>query len=367
MSTIPGGLDWSGSDVQDSPRVGARIVGVASRTPAETYSQEEVLAWFGEVDPKVRRMFLNSHIDQRGLYLPPIVDGCRVDETHQELLDKHLRGTLELGPAVVEEALASIGAVPADLDFLICVTSTGFLCPGLSARLIQAMGLSSRIQRLDVVGMGCNAAVNALQVAAHTAQGRPGSIGLVLCAEICSAAYVVNASMSTAVVNSLFGDGVVAAVIRADGGDSAQPGPRFRDFESFIHTETIEHMKYTLEDTKLSFFLHKEIPWVIGDHAHIPVGHLLSRHGLAVDDIDHWVIHSGGKKVIDAISRNLGLSEYHVRHTRGVLRDHGNMSSGSVLFSLGRLMSEDVVAAGDLGVMMAMGPGMSIETALMEW
>lgn len=357
----------AGAAAEDPKEPRARIVGVAARTPSESYSQEEVLAWFGDVDPKVRRMFLNSHIDRRGLYLPPVIDGCRVEESHQDLLDKHLRGTLELGPQVITEALAAAGAVPEELDFLICVTSTGFLCPGLSARLIQAMGLSSSIQRLDVVGMGCNAAVNALQMAAHTARGRPGALGIILCAEICSAAYVVNASLSTAVVNSLFGDGVVAAVVRADASDDGASGPQFVDFESFIHTDTIEYMKYTLDETKLSFFLHKEIPWIIGDHAHVPVGRLLGRHGLTVDNIDHWVIHSGGKKVIDAISQNLGLSEHAVRHTRGVLRDHGNVSSGSVLFSLGRLMAEDVAAPGDLGVMMAMGPGMSIETALMEW
>jgi polyketide synthase Type III len=367
MSSVPGSLDFTSAEAVSPQPASARLASVGVAVPVERYSQEDVLNWFGESNPKIRKLFHNSHIDERALYLPPRVDGCAVEESNQELIEKHLRGVLELGPQAITDALEPLGLEPTDLDFIVCVTSTGFLCPGISARIIQHMGLRNDIQRLDVVGMGCNAAMNAMQMAIHTANRRPGSVGVLLCAEICSAAYVMNESMGTAVVNSLFGDGVAAAVIRADDGDGAAQGPSVVDFESLIHTETIESMKYTLDGSKLSFFLDKEIPWVIGENAHIPVGRLLARHSLRVEDIDHWIIHSGGKKVIDAISANLGLTEHDVRHTRGVLRDHGNVSSGSVLFSFERLRREAVAEAGDVGVMIAMGPGMSIEAALLRW
>jgi len=348
-------------------RVHPRIVSVGVATPATTYSQEEVLEWAGEENPKIRRLFRNSHIDRRGLYLPERVEGEIPEESSAALLDKHLAGVLDLGPQAMRQALGEIDLTVHDIDFLVCVTSTGFLCPGVTARLIEHLGLRSDLQRADVVGMGCNAAVNALQLVGANAVARPGSVGVLLCVEICSAAYVLNDSMATAVVNSLFGDGAAAAVVRADEADDSDDGPAVLDYQSLIHTDTIESMKYQLEEGKLSFFLDKEIPWVIGEHAHIPVERLLGRHGLSVEDVDHWVIHSGGKKVIDAISENLGLSEHDVRHTRGVLRDHGNVSSGSVLFSMRRLLAEGVVREGDVGVMIAMGPGMSIETALLRW
>ena len=367
MSSVPGSFDLSYTEARSPQPAPARLVSASVSTPPERYTQQQVLDWFGEQNPKIRKLFHNSHIDSRALYLPPRENGCVVEESHQQLIDKHLAGVLELAPPAIRQALEPLGVAPDDLDFIVCVTSTGFLCPGISARLIQHMGLRNDIQRLDVVGMGCNAAMNAMQMAIHTAHRRPGSVGVLVCAEICSAGYVMNQTMGTAVVNSLFGDGVAAAVIRADEGDGAAEGPGVIDFESFIHTDTIESMKYTLDDTKLSFFLDKQIPWVIGDHAHIPVGRLLARHSLRVEDVDHWIIHSGGKKVIDAISANLGLSEHDVRHTRGVLRDHGNVSSGSVLFSFERLKHEGVAEAGDVGVMIAMGPGMSIETALLRW
>lgn len=367
MSSVPGSFDWSLAESRTPQPATARLCSVSVSTPPARHTQQQVLDWFGQTNPKIVKLFHNSHIDSRGLYLPRRRDGVVTEESHQELLDKHLAGVLELSPPAIVRALEPLGLEPGDLDFLVCVTSTGFLCPGLTARIIEHMQLRNDIQRLDVVGMGCNAAMNAMQMAIHTANRRPGSVGVLLCAEICSAAYVMNDSMGTAVVNSLFGDGVAAAVIRADENDGAAEGPGVVDFESFIHTDTIESMKYTLDDTKLSFFLDKQIPWVIGDHAHIPVGRLLARHSLRVEDVDHWIIHSGGKKVIDAISANLGLTEHDVRHTRSVLRDHGNVSSGSVLFSYERLRREGVAEAGDVGVMMAMGPGMSIETALLRW
>jgi polyketide synthase Type III len=78
-------------------------------------------------------------------------------------------------------------------------------------------------------------------------------------------------------------------------------------------------------------------------------------------------VHSGGKKVIDAVVVNLGLAWHDVRHTTGVLRDYGNLSSGSFLFSYERLLAEDVTRPGDYGVLMTMGPGSTIETALVQW
>lgn len=346
---------------------GARLISVGTATPPRAYTQNEILAWSNEKDPKIQRLFRNSHIERRHLYLPEPVDGQPPVESSQDLIDKHLRGALEIGPAAVTAALDPLGLTPADVDFLVCISSTGFLCPGLSAHVIKHMGFRQDIQRLDVVGMGCNAAVNGLQATTALAQARPGSIGMMLCVEVCSAAYTNTSTMSSAVVNSLFGDGAAAVVVRAGGGGGWEQGPRVLDFQPFILTDAIRAMRYDLEDSKLSFFLDRDIPFVIGRHVSIPVKALLDRHGLQVTDIDHWLVHSGGKKVIDAIQANLALPEHHFRHTRNVLREHGNMSSGSVLFSLKALQSERVVKPNDLGVLIAMGPGTSIETALLAW
>jgi len=133
--------------------------------------------------------------------------------------------------------------------------------------------------------------------------------------------------------------------------------------------DAVEAMRYDWDDSagKFSFYLDPDIPYVVGAHAWTPLKSLLARHGLRRRDIGHWIVHSGGKKVIDAVKYNVGLTAHDVRHTCSVLRDYGNLSSGSFLFSLQRLLQEGVVNEGDYGVLMTMGPGSQIETALVRW
>jgi 3,5-dihydroxyphenylacetyl-CoA synthase len=229
------------------------------------------------------------------------------------------------------------------------------------------MGFRENVYRADILGMGCNAGLNGLRHVGALAQSNPRKIGLLLCVEICSAAYVYNNKLATAVVNSLFGDGTAAAIITQNKSDFGGLGPVIVDFESHIISEAIDAMKFELEDNKLSFYLDRDIPYVIGANVEKPVKRLLGRNNLKYRDIDHWVVHSGGKKVIDAIEYNIGLTDYDVRHTLSVLRDYGNLSSASFLFSYKELLRENVVKKGDIGVVITMGPGTTIETALLAW
>ncbi len=350
------------------PQVGVRPISIGTANPPKKYSQADVLDYFGETNTKIRRLFCNSHIQTRYLYLPERVEGEPLrEETNKELIDKHLNGVLDIGGRAIENALNPVGLVPADVDFFVTTSSTGLLCPGITAHLAKKMGFREDIQRVDILGMGCSAAMNGFQAAHGLAAARPGSTGIMLSVEICSAAYVYNPKMYTAVVNSLFGDGAGAAVIRSDEDDTWEQGPVMMDFEPQIVTEAIDALKYQMEGTKLSFYLDRDIPYLIGQNVEKPIKRLLGRHGLNVRDIDHWVIHSGGKKVIDAIQYNLGLTPHDVRHTLQILKNYGNLSSASLLFSFNELRKENWVREGDLGVFIAMGPGTSIETGLVSW
>lgn len=347
----------------------AHLLEVSTSTPPRSYTQQQILDWMQEADPKMHRLFHNSHIERRFLDLPEPVGGEIPEESAQDLVDKHLRGALRMGRETILAVLARRRVSIADVEFLVCVSSTGFLCPSISAHLSKSLGMPNNMRRVDIVGMGCNAAVNGLHSATSMAVARPGRYGLLVCLEVCSAAYARGRKMSTAVVNSLFGDGGGTLLIQASQPDAAssEPTPAALDFEPFILTDAIDAMRFDLEDGRLSFFLDKNIPHVIGEHVAIPVDRLLARHGLEKSAIRHWLVHSGGKKVIDAIERHLGLPADALRHTRAVLREYGNLSSASVLFALERLNGEGVVQKGDLGVLIAMGPGTSIETALLRW
>lgn len=345
----------------------SRLIEVGTANPDNFYTQEQVIQWSGEQNPKIQNLFRNSHIETRALYLPELENGVPPTESPQSLIDRHLHGALDIGSKAITNALQAAHLNVQDIGFLVCTTSTGFLCPSLTAHLIKHLGFRDNIRRMDLVGMGCNAAVNGLQAATAIAQTNPGVNGLLVSIEICSAAYVINQNLSTAVVNSLFGDGASALVIRSDKADNWHAGPAVLDFEPLIITDAIGAMRYDLEDARLSFYLERDIPYVIGRNAPIPINRLLNRHGLKITDIKHWVLHSGGKKVIDAIVENLELPEDAVRHTRTILKRYGNVSSSAVIFALGELFKEGITKQGDYGILMAMGPGSSIETVLLKW
>lgn len=345
------------------------MLSVGTANPPERYRQEDIIELFDVPDPRLRSLFHSSHIETRHLYLPPPNAEGVPQETQGQLLAKHLRGAMEIGPQAVQRCLQPMGLDVTDIDYLCCITTTGFLAPGLTAHLMKEMGFREDCSRADIVGMGCNAGLNGLNPVSSWALANPGRNALMVCMEICSAAYVFDNTFRTAIVNSLFGDGSAAVLVRADHADEARFAPRILGFNSQIITPAIGAMRYDWDDDahKFSFFLDPEIPYVVGAYAERPVDRLLKTHGLKRRDIDHWVVHSGGKKVIDAIKYNIGITEHEVRHTSSVLRDFGNLSSGSFLFSYQRLMDEGVVRPGDHGVLMTMGPGSTIETALIRW
>jgi alkylresorcinol/alkylpyrone synthase/polyketide synthase Type III len=346
-----------------------RILSVGCANPPQVYEQAAMPDLFRVKDPRIRSLFQSSHIRTRHLILPPPGPDGPPKETQGELIEKHRTGVVEVGARAIARCLEPEGLAPADIDYLMCITSSGFLCPGVTAILIKELGFREDCSRVDIVGMGCNAALNGLNPVTAWCIANPGKRALMLCIEVNSAAYVFDETLRTAIVNSLFGDGAAAVLLRADSADAGRLAPEILGFNSHIIPQAIGAMRFDWDsqEGKWSFYLDRDIPYVVGAHAERPVRRLLEEFGLKRRDIRHWLVHSGGKKVIDAIKYNIGITEHDVRHTVSVLRDYGNISSASVLFSYQRLLKEGVVRRGDYGVVMTMGPGSTIETALIRW
>lgn len=346
-----------------------RIIGVGTAVPHTAYSQQQFIELLGIDDQRIRSIFLNSAISRRFLTLPAeLPDGSRRTETQGQLLAKHRGQGIDLGVRALEACLKRADRELADIAHLCCVTSTGFLTPGFSSLLTEQMGISRHCRRLDVVGMGCNAALNALNAVSDWVSANPDQLAVALCVEVSSAAYVLDGTMRTAVVNSLFGDGAAAVAVTAAGHDGGHR-PEILGFASKLIPNSLGAMRYDWDDRqgKFSFFLDRDVPYVVGAHTEEVIARLLRQAGLHRGEVSHWVVHSGGKKVIDSVMVNLGLTRHDLRHTTSVLRDYGNLSSGSALFSYERLVEEKVAAPGDYGVVMTMGPGSTIEAALLRW
>jgi polyketide synthase Type III len=144
-------------------------------------------------------------------------------------------------------------------------------------------------------------------------------------------------------------------------------GPEILQFETLIEPSFIETVGFQFRSGKLRIVLSKDIREAAGGLAQTVIGSLLRKSGSVKEDIKHWIIHSGGRKVIDNIKREVGLNESQLHHSRCVLRNFGNMSSPTVLFVLDETMKHSRPTSGDLGVMLAMGPGLAIEAGLLRW
>ena len=354
----------------------AAIVSVGSAFPDRSYSQEEIGALLGLENRVVKKLLRSPHIQKRHLYLPAKDTGTgRVfPESAADLHAKFREGALEIGSRAIRAALDAVSLSTADVDYMLCVTSSGFMVPGLSSLFSRELGFDRRLLRADVVGMGCNAGLNGLNPLVQWVRNHPGQVALLVCCEINSAMYVLDETPRTGIVNSLFGDGAAAAVLttyaeNGTGPAPSEPTPCVIDFESFCIPEQWAAMRFDWNDHagRWSFYLDRDIPYVIGFNVRKPLEGLLERNGLDFSAIKHWVLHTGGGAVIDSVKLSLGLEEHDVRHTRSVLRDYGNISSGSFLVSLERLLAEGCVSTGDRGVMVTMGPGAQIEAALVQF
>lgn len=341
-----------------------RIAALATAVPPARYAQEEILdrlaAYFPAYQhPRVRQVFLNADIDSRYLAMPPEQFGPAnsADDLHG-VFKKH---SLALATQAATAALAQAGVGPDGIDFIVAATCTGYLCPGLSARVAAALGLQRNLQRADLVGMGCAGALPTLQRAHDFIRAYPGKRALAITVEVSSACWFVDDTMETVVGNAICADGAAAAVI--DAGDS--PHARLERFETLLDPAYLEAVGFEFAAGKNRIVLSGALRQDAGPMVRRAVEQLLNAAGLSTKDIDHWVVHAGGRKVLDGIDQCLGFAGPELRHSREILRTHGNMSSPTVLFVLERTIKE--AKPGQTGVMIALGPGLAAEIALLRW
>ena len=220
------------------------------------------------------------------------------------------------------------------------------------------------IHRLSVLGMGCNAAVPALVRAYRQATLRPRRAVLVVAIEIASLHYRPYESLENVVVSALFSDGAAAALIVDD---DARPGPRVIDDASYCDYRGFDRITSHLTDHGFRGGMTVDVPDVIEQQIGGFVDTLLRRNGLSRRDVRRWCIHPGGPKILAGVQRSLGLADDDLECSRAVLRDFGNMSSPTVLFVLEHVQRLAAPASGELGLLIAFGPGLTLDGILMRW
>jgi len=342
-----------------------RVLAIGTANPPHRFTQEEVYRLAGYKNRRILDIFLNSDIDYRHLYLDP--ENFNRDETPDQLNARFLRGAMEIGYLATRRCLNAARLSPRDVDLFLVCTCTGYVCPDVGSRLVGHLQFRKDVQRAPLIGLGCAGAVPTLQRAWDYARANPGRRALMLAVEICSASYYIDSSLETVVGNAICADGAAALILSTEGGEDGARLPAVVDVQSYLDTEQQDKVGFGQREGKLRITLHSSIRDLAAGMIERAIDPLLERNGLGREDVRFWVAHPGGRKVIDNVQKQLGLTDAQLRFSRSVLRNFGNMSSPTVLFVLNEVVRDGEPRAGDWGVMVALGPGMAAEAALLRW
>lgn len=342
----------------------------ATAHPPYRYDQAEVIAalplWL-RADRRLltlaQRVFENAAVQTRYGCRPLLDLEQPLSVTEASRLYRESACTL--GENVVRESLARARVRPEDVNLIITTSCTGFMIPSLDAYLANTLGFSKHVKRLPVTELGCAAGGVALARAFDYLRAFPHHTVLVVAVELPSLTFQFrDLSPANVVSCALFGDGAAAIVLSGE----PQPGqPRILATESTLFPQTTEVMGFDLRDSGFHIVLSAEIPELV--RAEVPqlVSRFLEGHGVSVGDISHFLLHPGGRRVLEGLVECLGVTPEHVVVSKTILRDYGNLSSASVLFILDRFLTTEQTRPGDLGLLLAFGPGFSAEALLLEW
>jgi len=332
------------------------ILSLATATPDHVLLQAEALAAARElIGPqfadfeRLSAVYANAGVHQRQLAMP--VDWYRVPRSFPERAEAYLTVGLDLFVKAAARALSDAGVGAEEIDTVITVSSTGIATPSLEARAMGQLAFRSDVARVPVFGLGCAGGATGLALASKLARATPGSTVLLVTVELCSLALRTDkADKADVVSTALFGDGAAACVLQSgeDGfvqicghAEKTWPG-------------TLDIMGWQAEPTGLGVVLNRAIPAFARRELRQAMTEMLAPQGLRLEDVDRFICHPGGAKVVDAIESALALDQGSLVAERTVLRDHGNMSAPTVLFVLDRYR---LTGLPPLSVLNALGPG----------
>jgi predicted naringenin-chalcone synthase len=382
---------WGGDqlglpEISEAPRAekgSCSLLGYGLTTPGEEHkcTQAEIAKMLGASpqDPRDWPILTSSHIQTR--YLAELAEDLASPEKvdMKRLHEKHMSWGTKMLREAITKACADASISPTQLGHITVATSTGYLLPGFTAHIMQdrSLGIPLNAQRQDIVGMGCHAGLNSLKSAAAWAVAHPGKYAIACGVEVCSAQYVwgnvTRKDLNHVIVNSLFGDGCFCCVLRASEKSEVDKPAAYFDvppawWMQLTDVDALDDMVYKVErsETKYCFLLSELAPYHVGGGL-FSLMHQAIYAGIPVHYAQHVVTHTGGKTVLECSAVGLGLNgspQDTLPYTIEALKDFGNQSSTSILFAFHNLVKSGNVVAGDLGMLVTMGPGAGLEMAM---
>jgi len=267
-----------------------------------------------------------------------------------------------LATSAIDKLFKESSVKPADVTHLITVSCTGLMAPGLEFLVAEQYGLQ-HTEKSAVNFLGCYAALKAIKQAHYIAQSNPEACVLIVSAELCSLHFYPSADEEDIIANLLFADGASALFICGNKNEHVQNNVvlQIDDIGTGYIPNTADLMTWNLSSSAFRMHLSSKVVSAIKDNIHESVTNFM---GSAIAETDHWAIHPGGVKIIEAVKESLHLTDDNIADSMSILQQYGNMSSPTILFILNRIFNKIKVLKSEENKNVfacAFGPGLNIE------
>ena len=347
-----------------------RILALATALPPHCFTQPQIRDAMTRVCRGNRAMgrllpvFDRTGVETRHFARP--LDWYARGQTFEARNDAYAECGLDLAERATRTCLRTAGVSADQIDHVFFVTTTGLTTPSLDARLVSRLGLRADVRRLPLFGLGCAGGAGALIRASDVLRAYPGQRALVLSVELCSLVFSPAATTSTDVIGAaLFGDGGAAALVAGD--DAAGGGPAVVGTRTHLFREAPDLMGWRFTGDGMRLILSRAVPGFVATAVKPVVERFLADQGVTLSEVRHHVLHPGGAKVMASYRSAFGFDDHALGHAREAMRRYGNQSSASVLFMLSDLVASGRPDRGDLGLMLALGPGFAAEMLTLSW
>ncbi len=333
----------------------ARLGALATAVPDHVLEQEDVMRGaaklfrgsFHDFD-RLMPVFKNAAIGTRHSCVP--IDWYLQEHSFAERNALFIEHAVILLERAVLRSLEQAGLAIEDVDALVVASTSGIAAPSLDALLVERLAMRRNVQRLPIFGLGCAGGVIGLARAGALARAMPGTNVVFAVVELCGLTFrFSDRSKSNVIATALFGDGAAAAVLNTD-----MEGPELSAWGEHTWPDTLEIMGWRIEDDGFGVLFSRDIPNLVRSKMGEATEGFLTDNGLELSDIDEFVCHPGGAKVLNALEEVFGLQSGGLAHGRDILRDYGNMSAATIMFVLERALQQ---GSAKRRLMSSLGPG----------
>ena len=364
----------------------SKIISIATEVPAYKHKQKDICLFADKIystdkidSRKLHYLYRHSGIETRYSVMPDYsaapadrqfyatADDLEPFPSLEKRMEWYATHAAKISVTAIEKCIT--GKINSNaITHVITVSCTGMSAPGLDLEIMELMELPRTIFRTSVNFMGCYAAIHALKLADVICKANDKANVIIVCTEFCTLHFQKEISIDNITSTLLFGDGCAAVLVQSQ--TSTSKGISINNFFSDVAFKGKTDMSWKLSSTGFLMTLSGYVPDLVQEDFDELVTKALKNASVNKDEITHWCIHPGGKKILEAIEKSISLPTESLRHSYKVLNDYGNMSSPTILFVLQKIF-EDLQNNGQSKpsriFAAAFGPGLTMETFIASY